>query len=162
MRIFALALAALALALAALWLSPSASAQSHPEAAAIRQAALDYIDGWYEADAARMERALHPELAKRIVQADPATGKSQLRNMTAAQLIEIVRKGGGSQIPKEKRMREVTLLDTFGNTATVKIDSAVFVDYVHLAKWNGEWKIINVLWELKPRRGAPATGRTPI
>jgi AcrR family transcriptional regulator len=31
----------------------------------ITQAALDYFEGWFEGDAARMERALHPELAKR-------------------------------------------------------------------------------------------------
>jgi hypothetical protein len=27
--------------------------------------ALDYFEGWFEGDATRMERALHPELAKR-------------------------------------------------------------------------------------------------
>ena len=25
---------------------------------------MDYIEGWYAGDAARMEKALHPELAK--------------------------------------------------------------------------------------------------
>lgn len=39
--------------------------------AAIRQTALDYIEGWYEGNAERMERALHPELAKRIVRTNP-------------------------------------------------------------------------------------------
>ena len=39
--------------------------------AAIRATALDYIEGWYAGDAARMERALHPELAKRICETDP-------------------------------------------------------------------------------------------
>jgi hypothetical protein len=24
------------------------------------------------------------------------------------------------------------------------------VDYMHLVRWNGEWKIINVLWDLRP------------
>jgi hypothetical protein len=27
-----------------------------------------------------------------------------------------------------------------------------WIDYMHLAKWNGEWKIANVLWELKPQK----------
>ena len=27
-----------------------------------------------------------------------------------------------------------------------------WIDYMHLAKWNGEWKIVNVLWELKPQK----------
>ena len=33
---------------------------------AIRKPANDYIEGWYTGDAARMEGALHPELAKRM------------------------------------------------------------------------------------------------
>ncbi|HEV7836602.1 MAG TPA: nuclear transport factor 2 family protein, partial [Gemmatimonadaceae bacterium] len=46
----------------------TSSSQSPADSVAIRQTALDYIQGWYAGDAARMERALHPELAKRIVQ----------------------------------------------------------------------------------------------
>src|SRR4051812_14973787 len=46
-------------------------AQAHvptaADSAAIKATALDYIEGWYTGDAERMERALHPELAKRIV-----------------------------------------------------------------------------------------------
>lgn len=45
-----------------------AHAQTDADRAAIRQAALDYIEGWYAGDAERMTRAVHPELAKRIVQ----------------------------------------------------------------------------------------------
>jgi hypothetical protein len=39
------------------------SAQASADSAAIRATVLDYIDGWDNADGARMERALHPELA---------------------------------------------------------------------------------------------------
>jgi hypothetical protein len=46
--------------------------------------ALDYIEGWYTGDAARMERALHPDLAKRIVESDARNGGSVLGHMTAA------------------------------------------------------------------------------
>jgi hypothetical protein len=38
----------------------------------------------------------------------------------------------------------------FGDAATVKIDAAEWVDYLHLGRWNGVWKILNVLWERKP------------
>jgi hypothetical protein len=31
------------------------------------------------------------------------------------------------------------------------VEAANWIDYLHLAKWDGEWKIINVLWELKPK-----------
>ena len=47
---------------------------ANDEEAAIKKPALDYIEGWYEGDAARMESALHPELAKRMIFTDPKTG----------------------------------------------------------------------------------------
>jgi hypothetical protein len=39
--------------------------------AEIRQTTLDYIEGWYNGDPERMERSLHPDLAKRIVVPNP-------------------------------------------------------------------------------------------
>ncbi len=126
-----------------------------PEAAAIRQTALDYIEGWYEGDAARMERALHPELAKRIVMTDSATGNSRLDSMGAMTLVQRVRAGGGRKTPKEAQMKDVTILDRFQNAAVVKVVASGWIDYLQVAKFNGDWKIINVLWELKPKDPAP-------
>src|SRR3954470_18404937 len=77
-------------------------AQSPADSAAIRATALDYIDGWYAADGARMERALHPELAKRNVWSDSA-GRSHLIQMSAMTLIQGTRGGGGSRIPAGER-----------------------------------------------------------
>lgn len=45
---------------------------------AIKQAALDYIEGWYEGNAERMEKALHTDLTKRGVQILPQTQKTLL------------------------------------------------------------------------------------
>ncbi len=61
-------------------------AQSPTDASAIKQTALDYIEGWYEGNAERMERALHPELAKRIVRTNPE-GNSRLDQMSAMSLV---------------------------------------------------------------------------
>ncbi len=70
-----------------------AAAQSAADSAAIVQTALDYIEGWYSGDAERMQRALHPELAKRIVVTDATTNKSSLREMGAEELVEGTRSG---------------------------------------------------------------------
>jgi hypothetical protein len=116
---------------------------------AIRQAALDYIEGWYEGNAERMERALHPDLAKRIVRTNPQ-GQSQLGQMNAMGLVQGTRRGGGKETPKERQQKDITVLDVFGNAASAKIVASDWVDYLHLAKFNGRWVIVNVLWELKP------------
>jgi hypothetical protein len=122
---------------------------SEADRAAIKQTALDYIEGWYEGDAERMERALHPELAKRIVRTNPQ-GQSRLDQMSAMSLVQGTRRAYGKQTPKEKQQKDVTILDVFENAACAKIIAADWVDYLQLARWNGHWVIVNVLWELKP------------
>jgi hypothetical protein len=129
-----------------------AAAQTAGDSAAIRATALDYAEGWYTGDAERMGRALHPELVKRIVVADTATGKSVLQNMGASALVNGTRHGYGKTTPKDKQQKDVTILDIFGNAASAKAVMADWVDYMQLAKVDGRWVIVNVLWEKKPGR----------
>ena len=140
------------IALLALLLMPAAAgAQTAADSSGIRQAALDYIEGYYEGDGARMERALHPELAKRIVRTNDQ-GRSQLGQMSAMSLVLGTRAGGGKDIPVADRRKDVTIFDIYQNAASAKIYASGWVDYLHLAKWNGRWVIVNVLWELHPQR----------
>jgi hypothetical protein len=124
---------------------------SEADLAQIKQAALDYCESWYEASAEKIERAVHPDLAKRIVHTDPQSKRSRLDHMGAMRLYQGVRSGGGKNTPKERQLKEVTVLDVFGNTASVKAEMSDWIDYMHIAKFNGRWVIVNVLWEMKPR-----------
>ena len=133
-----------------LLLAGPAQAQSAADSTGIRAAALDYIEGWYTADGPRMTRALHPELAKRVVETDSAK-KSVLGQMGARELIEYTRKGGGKETPAQRRQADVSILDIYQGAASAKVIAADWIDYLHLARWNGRWLIVNVLWELKPR-----------
>ena len=130
-------------------------AQSAADTAGITAAARDYITGWYDGDAARTERALHPQLAKRIVRAGP-DGRSTLGHMTSAELVSAIRSGSGRSTPAARRRSDIRILDLFGNTASVRVDAADWVDYLHIAKSDGRWVIVNVLWELRA-----GDGRTP-
>lgn len=148
MKKFALILFAI-LTVCSYEISAQTASVSDAEKEAIKQTALDYIEGWYTGDAERMERALHPDLAKRIVRTNDK-GQNLLSQMSAMGLVQGVKRGGGKDTPKEKQQKDVTILDVFGNTASVKIVASDWIDYLHVAKWNGRWVIINVLWELKP------------
>jgi hypothetical protein len=142
-------------ALAQSALAPLAARAQEPQAidpageAAIRATALDYIEGWYEGDADRMARALHPELAKRLVITQPE-GWSVLNQQGAMTLVQSTGRGGGSDTPVQQQHKDVTILDVYENAASVRIYASGWVDYLHMAKWNGEWKIVNVLFELHP------------
>src|SRR2546423_14274869 len=95
-------------------------AQSAADSNGIRQAALDYIEGYYEGNGERMERALHPELAKRIVRTNDQ-GRSQLSQMSAMSLVLGTRAGGGKDIPVADRHKDVTIFDIYQNAASAKI-----------------------------------------
>ena len=123
--------------------------QTSADSADIRATALDYMEGWYAADAARMERALHPELAKRIVNTNPQNGRSTLDQQSAMTLVQSTREGGGRSTPPGQMQKEVAILDIYQNTASVRASMSGWIDYMHMAKWNGRWVIVNVLWELK-------------
>jgi hypothetical protein len=59
---------------------------------AIRQAALDYIEGWHTGDAERMEGSLHPDLAKRLVMRGASPyGGDQLSQTSALGLVQKTR-----------------------------------------------------------------------
>jgi hypothetical protein len=112
---------------------------------AIRRAALDYIEGGYEADAEKMERSLHPELAKRIVVHQEGL-PDRLSQMSALTLVQAVR--SWPKTPAERQRKEVYILDATSNSAVVKLIAQEWVDFMHLTRFNGRWVIVNVLWEM--------------
>lgn len=119
---------------------------SEEDRRAIIQAVLDYIEGWYQGDAERIERSLHPELAKRIIFADPR-GFDRLEPISALALVIATRRGAGRRTPVECQRKDISILDAFGNTACVRVDAAEWVDFLQLGKLDGKWQIVNVLWE---------------
>jgi hypothetical protein len=125
--------------------------QQADDLAQIRQAALDYAQGWYEADAERMRRSLHPELAKRAILRDPQTGEERVSHLSQQRMVELTQQGGGrDDAPAEKRYYDITILDVCGDIATVRADTCEYVDYLHLARSDSGWLIVNVLWTFYP------------
>src|SRR5262245_22215293 len=110
----------------------------HADNDAIRQTALDYIEGWYEGNAERMECSLHPDLAKRIVyherivRQDVTIGRDRLDHMSAMSLVQGTRRGGGTRTPPERQQKDVTILDRFENAACVKVVASDWIDYLHI------------------------------
>jgi len=116
-----------------------------PDDAAIYQAASDYYGGWYDADAERIGRSLHPELAKRALRRYES-GNSFIHNLSKERMLEITKEGGGSEIPKTKQHYKITILDRYEEIASVKVIAYEYIDYLHLVKQDGEWLIVNALW----------------
>jgi Putative lumazine-binding len=114
--------------------------------AAIERTVLDYFEGWFDGDPVRMERALHRDLVKRSLEQD-ASGRETLRTITAGEMIEATARGGGkAQRPADLRI-EIEVEDVLGLLANVTVRSAVYTEYLHLARTADGWKIVNDVWQ---------------
>ena len=145
-----LPLAIAASALAMVGMSRTAHAQSGADSAAIRATALDYVEGWYEGNAERMGRAVHAELVKRIIVRDTVTGRAWISNQGWGNLVAGTARGGGKNTPAANQRKDVQILDIYGNVASVRATMSGWIDYMQMAKVDGRWQIVNVLWELHP------------
>jgi len=113
--------------------------------AAIVGAALDYFEGWFEGDTARMERALHPELVKRSI-GQLSSDAERLETITKRQMVDATAAGEGRrQDPGERRI-EVVIEHVSGRIANVTVGSAVYVEYLQLVRTHDGWRIVNALW----------------
>ncbi len=105
----------------------------------------DYWDGWFGGDAGRMERAVHPALAKTGVGRD-ASGRPTMDSMTATDMIGWTRDGEGvAERPADPAV-EVTVDDIYHGIATVTVRSAVYREYLHLVRTPDGWRIRNALY----------------
>ncbi|MFV9507652.1 MAG: nuclear transport factor 2 family protein [Oscillochloridaceae bacterium umkhey_bin13] len=119
---------------------------------AITAAVQDYVQGWYQADATRMERSLHPDLVKRLVR-NEADGQIRMHELDAATLVNAVRERAGSEAPAVQQ-QIIAILGIYAGIATVQAEMNDWVDYLHLARFEDGWKIVNAIWALKPREVA--------
>jgi hypothetical protein len=113
---------------------------SGDDASAVRLTVTNYIEAYYNGDAARMEQTLHPHYLKHKIHGD-----IPMREQTGPQLVENVRSGGGTHMAQAQRTEKVTVLDVTGNIASAKLVTPGWVDYMTLSKTNGEWKILSVV-----------------
>ncbi len=115
----------------------------------IIETALNYGDGWYSGDAARMEKAIHPDLNKICPVTMPQTGKTFLMISSWSGLVEPAPAKAGF-IEESKRNISVKVLKMNDNVACAKLTSSQFNDYLEMVKFDGQWKIVNVLWTFGP------------
>ena len=108
-------------------------------------AAMDYMDGALNVDTERVARGVHEELNKVMVRTLPQTGKQILVYNTRTTLVEAVR-GIAARVANVDKTVSVTIFDIDHDLALARAVGALWYDYLQLAKIDGQWKIVNVLW----------------
>ena len=127
-------------------LSQPSFAQSSVDSLAIKETVLKYVESFYETDPEKGQESIHPLLAKRTVRSFQ-DGSQFLENMTYEQMANLAKVFNRNGRYNESSKRKVIILDMLTETASVKLEAEGWVDYMHLGKFEGQWKIINILWQ---------------
>lgn len=130
---------------------PIAQAGSDDELSAIKKTAMTYMASWYQGDARGMKASLHKKLAKRSLKG--MMGENELRHTTASDMVSYTKSGYGARLWHDDLNIDVIVLDYFKDIASVKVTTPHYYEYLHIAKIEGQWVILNALYEKNsPRR----------
>jgi hypothetical protein len=125
------------------------------DAAAIRACILDYFEGWFDGDSQRMDRALHPGLAKHAIGQD-RDRTDRLDVTTRDEMVDLTARGIGRQRDVPDRAIQIDIAAVSGNIASVVVHSAVYVEFVLLARLADGWRITGALWRWADGHGPRA------
>jgi hypothetical protein len=119
------------------------------EKAAVEQAALDYLEAIYNVQPERIERSVHPTLNKRgFYKKDAATPYAEMP-MTYEQLVKLA-STWNKEGKRDTSVKEITVLDVLDQTAVVRLKASWGIDYMFLGKFDGRWKITQIMWQSHP------------
>lgn len=143
----------------AIFVSPLASAQNSSgdfssEVDGVRAAVEDYVLGFYKGEADRIERSIRPDVVKYGFYVPRNESEYEGSPMTFEQMIAYANrvKENNRQTP-DSAPREIEILDVLDKTAAAKLTATWGIDYLQLAKYDGKWMVVHVLWQSHPKEG---------
>ena len=128
----------------------SLEAQQAADKLAIEKAIMNYVNAFYEADTTKAYESIARDLAKRGYYTTKEGAAAEAK-MSFEQLVRLAQRWKSSQNITPETPRKVTVFDVLDRIASAKVEAKWGIDYFHLAKVNGSWMIINVLWQDYPK-----------
>lgn len=137
--------------LGATFLAGASMRPPNPDEALVREAVLDYVEACYNVQPERIEKSVDLNMAKLGFfrgknDKDYRPGEA----MTYKELLETAAKYNKSgKLPKDAP-KEIVVFEVLDKTACAKLKAQWGIDYIHLAKVDGKWKIYQVIWQSNP------------
>ncbi len=116
----------------------------------VYNAVLDYVEGVYNVQPERIKRSVHPDLKKLGYYWDKK-GKWHPIPMNFEELVKLTanwNKDGSKANADSKKI--ITIFEVKQKTASAKVEAVWGQDYIQLAKLDGKWMIMHVLWQSIP------------
>lgn len=123
-----------------------APAQEADEKQKVERAILNYVEAFYEADTAKAYESIARDLAKRGYYT-PKEGGMREAKMSFEQLVQLAKRWKSSQTITPETPKKITVFEILDKIATAKVEAKWGIDYFHLARLDGKWTIINVIWQ---------------
>lgn len=131
----------------------SISTFGQDDKAAVQSALKDYVNALYEVKPELIERSVDTTLRKiGYWYNDKSSAYMDNLPMTYQQLYDLAgtwNKDGKQVTPDSPKKIEVHEVND--KTASGKLTAEWGIDLFHLAKVNGQWKIINIIWQSAPK-----------
>ncbi len=108
----------------------------------------DYVDGLYLVQPERIKKSVHPELMKKgFWRRDGNTEYDKESIMTFDELVDLASKWNAKGTLPKDAPRKIEIYDVQDQTATGKLTAQWGTDYFQLAKYDGKWMIVNIMWQ---------------
>ena len=122
------------------------------ERKAVERAVLDYVEAIYLAKPELIRRSVHPQLQKiGYVRPDKESPFTESK-MTYDALVKLSGSWNADGKKASKKTKyKIEILDLLNQMAVVKLTAIWGIDYMHLAKYEGKWKILHVMWQQHPK-----------
>ena len=157
----ALALLALSAAVWPAWSqsTPVAAAGTAADREAVRRAALDYVEGFYEGDSTKFLRSIRPDVFKYGFWRQRDSTSYAGERMNWPEFFDYARRVKQNNRPAPATApKKVEVFEVQNQTAVAKVTAFWGTDYLLLGKYDGKWMISSVMWQSPPRTGAAPTG----
>ena len=126
--------------------------QSSADSAAVRRAALDYVEGFYEGDSTKHVRSIRPDVFKYGFWLPRDSTRYQGEQMPWSEFLSYTRNMRARRtVTPATAPKVIQLLDVLDQTAAAKVTAFWGTDYLLLGKYDGRWMVSSVLWQTKPR-----------
>jgi hypothetical protein len=114
----------------------------------------DYVDGLYLVQPDRIKKSVHPNLTKKgFWRPKDKTLYEPESTMTFQELVDLAATWNAKgRLPKDAP-KKIEVFDVQDQTALGKLTAAWGTDYFQLAKYDGRWMIVNILWQSHPPKG---------
>lgn len=114
-----------------------------------KKACMNYLEGFYEGDTAKLTASLQPSLNKfGFWKDDNADSYRQVNHMSFEAALAFAKNvKEKKEFPAADAPKKVEILDISNTIASVKVTAWWGIDYILLSKRGDKWMIEQVIWE---------------